>query len=83
MGKPIVTTDNVGCRETVEHCYNGYICEPRSVHSLKSALNKVIALTHEERLKLGENSRRKMKSEFDEKIVINKYLAVIEQLLDS
>ncbi|MDO1708188.1 glycosyltransferase, partial [Escherichia coli] len=30
MGKPIVTTNNVGCRETVEHGINGYLCEPRS-----------------------------------------------------
>ena len=74
MGKPIVTTDNVGCRETVEDGYNGFICAPRSDKSLVVALNKIIIMSHEERLKFGEQSRLKIEREFDERIVINKYL---------
>lgn len=81
MGKPIVTTDNVGCRETVVHGFNGFICEPRSTLSLKSALNRIINMSHNELLQLGANSRVKIESEFDEKIVINKYLSTIKQLL--
>lgn len=80
MGKPIVTTDNVGCRETVDDGVNGFICKPRSVDSLKDALNKIILMTHEERLELGKNSRKKIESEFDEKIVINKYLNAIKAI---
>ena len=79
MGKPIVTTDNVGCRETVDDGYNGFICEPRSSESLKDSLNKIIILSHEERLKLGSNSRLKIESEFDERIVIEKYLKAIKR----
>jgi glycosyltransferase involved in cell wall biosynthesis len=77
MGKPIVTTDNVGCRETVDDGYNGFICEPRSSVSLEASLNKIITLSHEERLKLGNNSRLKIATEFDERIVIEKYLKAI------
>jgi glycosyltransferase involved in cell wall biosynthesis len=80
MGKPIVTTDNVGCRETVDDGYNGFICEPRSSASLTDALNKIIQMSHDERLVLGANSRAKIENEFDEKIVINKYLRVVERL---
>ncbi|WP_172561832.1 glycosyltransferase family 4 protein [Vibrio furnissii] len=81
MGKIIVTTDNVGCRETVDHDVNGYICEPRSTVSLKVMLEKVINLTYEDRIKMGKKSREKMENKFDEKIVIQKYLSAIDELI--
>ncbi len=68
MGKPIVTTDNVGCRETVDDEVNGYLCEPRSSSSLIVSLDKIIKLTHQERLMMGIASREKMAKEFDEKL---------------
>ncbi|MBB1279839.1 glycosyltransferase family 4 protein [Pseudoalteromonas sp. SR41-1] len=80
MGKPIVTTDNVGCRETIDNGVNGFICEPRSTKSLTDALDKIITMSHSERLKLGINSRRKIENEFDEKIVIKKYLLALKSL---
>ena len=81
MGKPIVTTDNVGCRETVDNGVNGFLCEPRSTESLIDALDKMITLSHEERLAMGIASRKKIEAEFDEKIVINKYMNAIEEVL--
>ncbi len=81
MGKPIITTDNVGCRETVKHGVNGFICEPRSTESLVIMLERMINLSHQERLKMGLESRHKIEMEFDEKIVIDKYLEAIESML--
>lgn len=81
MGKPIVTTDNVGCRETVDDGVNGYLCELRSTCSLVNALEKIINLSHEERIDMGLKSRKKIEAEFDEKIVINKYLDAINELI--
>jgi len=76
-GKPIITTDNVGCRDVVDDGINGYICEPRSWEDLASKIEKFLALTHEERLEMGKRSREKMVREFDEKIVIEKYLELL------
>lgn len=81
MGKPIVTTDNVGCRETVDDGVNGYLCEPRSTESLTEKLALIINMSHEQRLEMGKKSREKIQSEFDEKIVIQKYLDAIEDCL--
>lgn len=81
MGKPIVTTDNVGCRETVDDGVNGYLCELRSTESLTEKLELIISKTHEERLEMGRQSRLKIEREFDEKIVIQKYLDAIEEVL--
>ncbi|MGL5344144.1 MAG: glycosyltransferase family 4 protein [Plesiomonas sp.] len=81
MGKPIITTDNVGCRETVDHGINGFLCKPKSTDSLIIALEKMINFTHQERLDMGLASRSKIENEFDEKIVIDKYLSAINSLL--
>lgn len=81
MGKPIVTTDNVGCRETVDEGVNGYLCEPRSTESLIEKLELMIQMTHEQRLEMGRQSRLKIEREFDEQIVINKYLDAIKECL--
>lgn len=42
MGKAIITTDNVGCRETVENGKNGLLVEVKSVDSLINAMEKLI-----------------------------------------
>jgi glycosyltransferase involved in cell wall biosynthesis len=75
--KPIITTDNVGCRDVVDHGVNGYLCEPRSSEDLAEKIEMFLALSVEERAKMGINSRKKIKNEFDERIVIGKYLEVL------
>jgi glycosyltransferase involved in cell wall biosynthesis len=75
--KPIITTDNVGCRDVVDHGINGYLCEPRSSEDLAKKIEMFLALSDEEKIKMGENSRRKVQNEFDERIVISKYLDVL------
>ncbi|GAK22976.1 lipid carrier : UDP-N-acetylgalactosaminyltransferase [Vibrio sp. JCM 19052] len=79
MGKPIVTTDNVGCRETVDEGINGFLCQPRSTESLIEKLELMINLSHQQRLELGVASRRKVEREFDEKLVIEKYLNAVNE----
>ncbi|KAA8596473.1 glycosyltransferase family 4 protein [Vibrio cyclitrophicus] len=83
MGKPIVTTDNVGCRETVDDGINGYLCELRSTSSLVEKLELMINLPHAQRLSMGEKSRIKVENEFDEQIVINKYLQAVKSAIES
>ena len=42
MGRPIVTTDVPGCRETVRDGDNGFLVPPRDVSSLKKAMERFI-----------------------------------------
>lgn len=79
MGKPIITTDNVGCRDVVDHEVNGFICKPNSVESLLRSIERMIGLSHEERELMGKKGRLKVEAEFDEAIVINKYLEAIRE----
>ena len=81
MGKPIVATRNVGCVEVVEDGVNGFLCEPKSVQSLVVALEKIMNLDEGARLEMGRKGREKMEKEFDERLVIKKYLDAIQDLV--
>jgi glycosyltransferase involved in cell wall biosynthesis len=64
MGRPVVTTDNPGCRETVEHGTNGYLVPVRDVPALAEAIEHFI--THpEQAAPMGRASRRLAEMKFD------------------
>jgi glycosyltransferase involved in cell wall biosynthesis len=83
MGRPIITTDAVGCREVVDDGVNGYLCKVRDAGDLAAKMEQMLALTHQQRVDMGLRGRDKMVAEFDEQIVIQKYLAAIEAILAS
>ena len=80
MGRPIITTDAVGCREVVDHGVNGYLCKVRDAKDLAEMMNQMLLLSPEHRIAMGLRGRAKMEAEFDEQIVIGKYLAAIEAI---
>lgn len=80
MGKPVITTNHIGCKEIVDDTINGFLCEIKDEYSLADAIKKFLLLDSSQRQKMGEKSRQKALDEFDEKIVISKYLNRIEQI---
>ena len=74
MGKPIITTNTPGCASTVENGVNGILCRPMSTSDLVSSMEKIINITHKDRITMGLKSRELVERKFDEKVVINKYL---------
>jgi len=82
MARPIVTTDSVGCRDVVDDGVNGYLCKPRDAIDLAGKMARVAALSHAERTAMGQRGREKMEREFDEQIVVNKYLQAIQVVLN-
>ncbi len=75
---PIITTDNVGCRDIVEDGYNGYLVKKNDYDSLYTAVKQFLDNSEEVRSMLGKCGRNKVLEQFDEKIVINKYLEYIK-----
>ena len=80
IGRPIVTTDAAGCRDAVDDGVNGLLCRVGNADDLAEKLLRMIAMTPEDRELMGQAGRRKMELEFDEKIVIRRYLEVINGL---
>lgn len=64
MGKPIITTDTPGCRETVRPNQNGFLVPPHDVPQLVTAILYFIenpAETH----RMGDNSRKIAVEKYD------------------
>ena len=80
MGKPIITTENVGCKEVVENGYNGYKIPVKNSQALTQAMQQFIGLSEKEKNQLGQNSRKLAEEKFDEKFVIEAYLEQIERV---
>jgi glycosyltransferase involved in cell wall biosynthesis len=80
MARPIITTDAVGCREVVDDGVNGYLCKVREAADLAEKMERMLLLSPEQRSVMGLKGRKKMEVEFDEQIVIGKYLAAIEAI---
>lgn len=77
MGRPIVTTDTVGCRDVVDHGLNGLLCRVADSGDLADKLMQMMEMSTEERSMMGREGRRKMEHQFDEKIVIQRYLDIL------
>jgi glycosyltransferase involved in cell wall biosynthesis len=67
-GKPIITTDHVGCRETVVNNENGFLIKPKSENQLTKALEKFIN-NPDLITKFSPKSRDLAEQKFDVKIV--------------
>ena len=81
MSKPIITTNVVGCKEVVEHGVNGFQCEVKNAQDLALKMKEMLFLSEDQRKLMGQNGRIKMEKEFDEQIVIHKYLKAIDLAL--
>jgi glycosyltransferase involved in cell wall biosynthesis len=67
MGRPIVTTNVSGCRETVIDGYNGFLVDVKNPIAAAEGFNKM--LTTETRRTFGLNSRKYCEEKFDSRIV--------------
>ena len=66
VGRAIITTDSVGCRDSIEDGYNGFIVK---LHDIDSAVEKVeFFIEHpEEGERMGRNSRELAERKFDQR----------------
>ena len=80
MQKPIITTNTVGCRDVVNDGINGYLCEEKNPKDLADKMEKILKLSNEQRDNMGKAGRIKIIKEFDEKIVIRKYVEAVEAI---
>ena len=78
MARPLIATDVPGCRQVVEEGTNGFLCAARDARSLAQAMLRMLRASTAERAALGAAGRARMEAEFDEKIVVERYLAAIE-----
>lgn len=80
-GRPVITTDRPGCRDTIEDGRTGLLIKEQDTEDLIRAVRQFLAMSHEERKQMGLLARQKMEREFDRQIVVDSYLKEIGQIL--
>ncbi len=72
-GRPVITTDAPGCRQTVEDGVNGFLVETKSASAVAAAMRRFV---DDPRLlqRMADSSLAKVRAEFDVQIVNAKIL---------
>ena len=76
--KPIIATDVPGCNHVVRNNFNGLLCKLKDANDLAEKMMQMAGLEDEKLKVFGQNGRSRMESEYDESVVINKYLSTLE-----
>lgn len=80
IGRPVITSNSVGCKETVIDGYNGFLIEPKDVDALTEKLELLLS-DKELRQKMGKNSREYAEKYFDIEVVKERHLAIYDELI--
>lgn len=81
IGRPIITTKSIGCKDTVDDGVNGYLIPPKDVNALTDKL-KMLIDDAESRQKMGKAGRLKAEKEFSLDVVIEKHLNIYNELIN-
>ena len=80
IGRPIITSNSVGCKETLVDGYNGFLIQPKDVDALTAKLDLLLS-DKELRIKMGKNARKYAEDYFSIEIVKERHLAIYNELL--
>lgn len=78
-GRPIVTTNAIGCRECVDEGINGYKVDIKDSISLSKAI-EILILNEDIRIKMGRAGREKAVKEFNIDDVIKTHVEIYKKL---
>lgn len=81
VGRPIIATDSVGCRDVIHHQVNGLKIPPRDAAALLAAMQEAATMPQASLQTMGRQSREIVEQQFDETIVLQAYLSECERLL--
>ncbi len=81
-GRPIITTDSVGCRDTVDDGVNGFLVPPRDSRAIADALS-VLLEDEELRMRMGRASRLRAERDYDIRMVVDTHLRLYEDCVSN
>lgn len=79
MGRILIATNAVGCRDAVDDAVNGFLVPVKDANSLSEAMRKVILMNHEEQVAMGLAGRKKVEQEFADELVMKVYENVLKE----
>ena len=79
VGRPIVTTNSIGCKDAVDDNVNGFLVPARDSEALAEKI-RVLLEDGDLRKRMGRASRTKAEREFAIEKVIEKHLRIYNEL---
>ena len=80
VGRPIVTTNSIGCKDVVDDGVNGFLIPIKDSEALAQKL-RILIEDKELRVRMGKAAREKAEQEFALERVIDKHLEIYNKLL--
>lgn len=80
IGRPVITCNSVGCKETVIDGYNGYLIPTKDVDALVEKLDVLLGDV-KLRQEMGKNSRKYAEENFSIDVVIERHLNIYSELV--
>ena len=80
-GRFLITTDNPGCRETVEDGITGFIYKGGDIDALERSVIKFLEMDNSQRKAMGIKGRERVKKDFSRQIVIDAYIEQISHII--
>lgn len=81
-GRPVITTNVPGCKETVDDGKTGFLVEAKSAKSLIDAVERFITLPYSQKVLMGQEGRKKVEREFKRQIVVDAYLEELKAIIN-
>ena len=79
VGRPIVTTNSIGCKDVVDDGVNGFLVPVRDSEALAEKL-RILIEDKELRVRMGKAARQKAEQEFALEKVIKKHLEIYNRI---
>ncbi|MBP9743156.1 MAG: glycosyltransferase family 4 protein [Burkholderiales bacterium] len=73
VGRAVIVSDAVGCKDAVDDKITGLVCKVRDALDLTDKMLEFIEMPREQQVLMGINGRQKMEKEFSQEIVYKKY----------
>lgn len=80
VGRPIVTTNSIGCKDVVDDGVNGFLIPIKDSHALAEKL-RILIEDKNLRIKMGKAAREKAEREFSLDKVVEKHLEIYVSLV--
>ena len=79
IGRPIITTNSIGCKDVVDDGVNGFLIPTRDCETLAEKL-RILIEDKELRVRMGKAAREKAEHEFSIEKVIKRHLEIYNYL---
>ena len=80
-GRPLITTDLAGCRETVENGVTGFLYRCGDIPALVACIKKFLLLDHTKRREMGILGRKGVQEKFSRETVVSAYMSTLEECI--